>query len=432
MSNQGLIPDTACYNAFMSATVWNGMHLAGFRQKVRVISFHKMARQSREYKNRQFGDYSIGEGGVLESTMRIFNEMVAEGVAADEESFRILIVAAAREGDMITVKAILKKVWNIDVDGILANSEDPSTLPKVMPSHSPLYPRPTLLFTIAHAFGINNDVSAAIRLVDFVSRYYELEITDNVWSQLFEWTFVLSVRRHSTSKSNGSREGQISADSVQKLWDTMIGEPYNIRPTMGMYNYMIRSLFQRDMSGQIADILRNDVSRLYQAQRKKSSVLLRSIKTTVKKRGPVPEHVLKQWEIEDLLNQRNNFWMRAWIRLLLASFNNTYRLVSVTQHFARSLPKILWQWRAHVPTSVRYETPTGMVQLEFRSEQELMDVGLANYASKMKVYEAVKSTARAVGDEWVRRKPRLTNRLAEAKGVPCEAPTDARRPERSV
>ncbi|SMQ47887.1 unnamed protein product [Zymoseptoria tritici ST99CH_3D7] len=415
--SQRLTPDIQCYNYYMSATVWNGMHLAGFRQKVRVIPFFQMARKSGEYKDRRYKDYSVGENGVLESTMRIFNEMVARNIAADEESFRILIVAAAREGDMKTVKAILKRVWSIDVDIILASGDTPQTLPKPMPTNSPLYPQSTLLFTIAHAFGINNDVSAAIRLVDFVARHYRLQISKDVWGQLFEWTFVLSIRRHGTSTNDGSREGQITSDSVQKLWQTMTGPPYFVKPTMGMYNYMIKSLFLRQMSGRIADLLNDEVRGLYTQQRKQTRFLLSSLKHNIASKNKAMGFRRRRWELQDLVGQRNNFWIRRWIRLLLGSFTHTYRLINIKEQYARSLPRLLWNWRNLVPTNVRYETPTGMVQLEFRSEQELIDAGLANYASKMRIKKMLEPTARVVGESWTQRTPHLTRRLAEAAGV---------------
>ncbi|KJX99292.1 hypothetical protein TI39_contig364g00027 [Zymoseptoria brevis] len=417
LMSQRLTPDIQCYNYYMSATVWNGMHLAGFRQKVRVIPFFQMARKSGEYKDRRYKDYSVGENGVLESTMRIFNEMVARNIAADEESFRILIVAAAREGDMKTVKAILKRVWSIDVDVILASGDTPETLPKPMPTNSPLYPQSTLLFTIAHAFGINNDVSAAIRLVDFVARHYRLQISKDVWGQLFEWTFVLSIRRRGTSTNDGSREGQITSDSVQKLWQTMTGPPYFVKPTMGMYNYMIKSLFLRQMSGRIADLLNDEVRGLYAQQRKQTRFLFSSLKHSITSKDKAMGFRRRRWELQDLVGQRNNFWIRRWIRLLLGSFNHTYRLINIKEQYARSLPRLLWNWRALVPTNVRYETPTGLVQLEFRSEQELIDAGLANYASKLRMRKMLEPTARVVGESWTQRTPHLTRRLAEATGV---------------
>jgi hypothetical protein len=429
LMSQGHTPDVRCYNFYMSATVWNGMHLAGFRQKVRVIPFTTMKRKNEGYKERKFADYSIGEGGVLESTMRIFNDMVAQSVAADEESFRILIVAAAREGDLQTVKSILQRVWSIDVDGVLGNGNTPPILPKTIPEHSPLYPRTNLLFTIAHAFGINNDVPAAIRLVDFVSRHYNMNITEDVWGQLFEWTFVLSVRRHGTSNRDGSREGQISADSVQKLWQTMVGEPYNITPTMGMYNYMIKSLAQREKSGDIADILRGDARQLFRQQRQRSILLFESIKqklrsgnlTSSQRKGL--EYQRKKWELQDLIGKRNSFWVRRWLRLLLGSFRNSHRDSVIAKNLTEVLPQLLWAWRHLAPTDVRYETPTGMVQLEFRTKQQLVDTGLAMYALKVRRNEAMNPTARFVGDDWVRRRPRLSRRLAEAAGIPYDPQT---------
>ena len=37
--DDGLIPDTECYNYYMAASVWNGIHIAAARHKMRVIPF---------------------------------------------------------------------------------------------------------------------------------------------------------------------------------------------------------------------------------------------------------------------------------------------------------------------------------------------------------------------------------------------------------
>jgi len=67
------------------------------------------------------------------------------------------------------------------------------------------------------------------------------------WAELFEWTFVLATRRYGKAKNDGSELGQLPLASVESLWATMVSEPYNINPTMPMYNRRIRALWKRQM-----------------------------------------------------------------------------------------------------------------------------------------------------------------------------------------
>lgn len=169
--------------------------------------------------------------------------MLKDGAVANEESFRIVMTALAREGDLETVQSILHRMWNINVDGLRKGKDEEALKPKYMDPSNPLRPTANLLFTVAHAFGINNDIPIALRLVDFIARHYDLQIPRETWEQLFEWTFVLSLPRTGVkARTDGTREGELPQQAVANLWNTMTGTAYLIKPTMGMYNHLMRNL----------------------------------------------------------------------------------------------------------------------------------------------------------------------------------------------
>ena len=169
--------------------------------------------------------------------------MIESGTTPDETAYGNLITALAREGDIQGVKAVLMRVWSIDVGSVCARGSS-NTIP--LKPDSPMYPSSELLFKVGHAFGSNNDVSTALRLVDLFSRRFNIQITSFVWEELLNWTFTLSTRRYKLRKSDGAQLGQLSAVTVEDMWNVLIGEPYKCQPTLAMYDWMIRSQRRRD------------------------------------------------------------------------------------------------------------------------------------------------------------------------------------------
>ncbi|KAA6408485.1 MAG: hypothetical protein FRX48_07567 [Lasallia pustulata] len=250
MLEDGVEPDTLCYNYYFETLCWSNAYDPMEREKLRVIPYHmsmrlpvKLGRERRP----GFMGYQVGDRGICQEVVKLFSNMVDKGIAADEKTFCLLMTAMAREGDLLGPKSVLRKVWDVDVDTLLSRDDSAVQSAEILPTTSPVYPSEWLLFTIAHIFGSNNDIPTALCVVDHVSRKYSLEITREVWAQLLEWTFVLASRRNGNRKSDGAQLGQLPLQSVENLWNTMVSEPYNVQPTTPMYNRLIRNLWSRDM-----------------------------------------------------------------------------------------------------------------------------------------------------------------------------------------
>ncbi|MCJ1317842.1 hypothetical protein MMC15_003169 [Xylographa vitiligo] len=241
-------PDTLCYNYLFEARSWSNGCNPLERWRFRVIPRNINLRQTnRDRSERGFQGYEAGYRGIREETIRNFDRMRMSGIVTDVDTFGQLMLGMAREGDIQGVKSVLKRIWDVAVDSILHEDDSSLLFENDLPPSSPLYPNQSLLFTIAHIFCINNQLPAALRVVDVFSRKYAVEIDLRTWAELFEWTFVLATRRYGKSKSDGSDLGQLPLASVENLWVTMISEPYNINPTMPMYNRRIRTLWKRQM-----------------------------------------------------------------------------------------------------------------------------------------------------------------------------------------
>lgn len=406
--SDGLTPDTDCYNCMMAANVWNGIFRSEPRQKVRVIPFFQLARQARR-PSIAFANYRVGNGGLKEQVMHVFSDMLKHGAIANEESFRNVIMAAAREGDLATVKSILRKVWDIDVGALVGGKDEATILPKPMDPNSPLRPTSKLLFALAHAFGVNNDIPTALRLVDFVARRYEISIDLEVWKQLFEWTFVLALPRTGIkSRTDGTRTGNLPKQSVLSLWETMTGPPYFIEPTPGMYNHLIKNLQDRDSLPALYEKM-CEGRELYNESMERAHRAFKKLKRTADSEDQLPgtslETLRREWEYLDLIRKRNLFWCKRWLRLLLATLRSFNRVDKHQDWALREVPRILWEWRHFAPTLVRYDTAGGVVELKTRTKEEIEE-NRTSWEERQKMRISVLEKAPFfTSEDWVR--PRL-------------------------
>ncbi|MCJ1401609.1 hypothetical protein MMC11_004825 [Xylographa trunciseda] len=238
-------PDTLCYNYLLEARSWSNGYDPFERWRLRVIPRNMDLRQTgKNQKARGFLGYEAGYRGIRDETFRIFDQMRMAGITTDVNTFGQLMLGMGREGDIEGVKSVLKRIWDVQVDSILREDDSALLFENDLSPSSPLYPNEHLLFIIAHIFCTNSQLPTALRVVDVFSRKYAVEIDIRTWAELFEWTFVLATRRYGKAKNDGSEAGQLPLASVENLWATMVSEPYNIKPTMPMYNRRIRALWK--------------------------------------------------------------------------------------------------------------------------------------------------------------------------------------------
>ena len=276
MSLRDVLPDLACYNAFFEARCWSDTWCPHERHFLRVIPFSMRERERKStnwlggYKN-IVHPHMVGPEGLKKEVTEVFAQMNDNGILADSEAFGHLITALGREGDLDGVKAVLNNAWDIDVDAN-GQSHDRAT---TVSNASPLAPDGRTLFVVAHAFGSNNDISTALKVVDIMSRKYSIEISANVWAELLSWTYVLSTPRHKRRKGDKDLPGQVIPDSTEQLFKRLTGEPYHCQATLPMYDHLIRSLRRRnDLPGMLCYIKQAlDMLRLEQHPLRSSSGL---------------------------------------------------------------------------------------------------------------------------------------------------------------
>ncbi|KAH7377589.1 mitochondrial ATPase expression-domain-containing protein, partial [Cadophora sp. MPI-SDFR-AT-0126] len=371
IKREPLDPDLECYNLYLKVKCWRESTNPKQRHRLRVIAYNLVPRHWEKAPYELSGHRAGPNHGVKAQVSRVFRRMVLAGIAGNEETFRLMMTALAREGDMLGVEAILKKVWSIDVRALMTGNEE--ELPPVTSYHpsSPFYPSKHFLFTICHVYGINNNIPTALSLIDYISSQYSIPIPLEAWDELLEWTFVLSnkiiLRRKWRGKDGialdiGRQVGELPPEAVSNLWQTMISEPYNVQPTMAMYNRYMSNLLYRQRFGEMQDrmeearkLLKRDVLDLTRKNIAfKTSMRQHSSKIVTEKRARDVVFAL-------LRVGRNRQYIKRWVRLLLKRGSDV--LKRSESWSLQNIPIILEKWSLFLPKQVKYGVPTGSVVL---------------------------------------------------------------------
>ena len=369
MATNNIQPDTICYNHYTEARCWNKAYHPDEREKLRVIPYYLVRRE--QQNNSRWG-YKVGLRGLKSLVTETFSRMVGHGLMADAKTYSLLMTAMSKEGDLEGVKSILKGVWDVDVEDILGHEDRPIKAAELS-RDSPLYPTSDFLFILAHIFGSNNELPAALRIVDHVSRKYSIPIDLRAWSQMFEWSFVLASRRSKNDpEASGSRLGQLPKDSVEQIWNIMVAEPYNVCPTVPMINRYVHNLWRRAKLVEMLRQMRVGISQhreqkeLYHQQRKhllnfeQAAVSQSSIATLTGREHAIRHDV----ELFRLQEYRNFIMVSNWLRLLLC-----VRVKNIEWE-RRQLPKAIREfWHYRMRQGIKYHTSTGTIHLNSESSQ---------------------------------------------------------------
>ncbi|KAF2502217.1 hypothetical protein BU16DRAFT_520988 [Lophium mytilinum] len=378
MKSSNTILDTQCYNYLLEATVLNRHYLPESRRRERVLPFTLKWRKLRAstglsekaIRNQYIPSQSfrVGPGGITDQVNAVFREMLFTESLPNEETFVRLIEGYGREGDMDGVFQILQNLWNV-----------PKILPadysgvKQLPKDSPIYPSGRLLGAVAHVFGINNRVPQAMQLVDLISRGYGIEISAKIWALFLEWAFILSKgRHHREGKQVGAREGQMREGTVTEIWNTMISPPYNITPTIPMYDFIVKQYGRHGSAW--TDYMVHYMVEGAQLLGPQRVALLGALLELTKaedlaKRGKYPfslRNLERRVEVLELLRRRNHKTVRKWVDLFLRrNFKSDYN----------EIPRLISQLEWCVPDHIKYTIEdVGTIEFSVREpEHHLSD-----------------------------------------------------------
>ncbi|KAL6249366.1 hypothetical protein RBB50_003219 [Rhinocladiella similis] len=382
MPDNNITPDVACYNYFMEALNWNLAYGRHERFHLRVVPNHTDLR-ARPSRPKGFQGHSVAspmnrndDQSLRLEVLRTFNELVRQGLKGDEATFCNLITAMGREGDISSVMSVLKSVWNIDLEALGRYDEEEVESPTFYDADSPLRPTERLLHTVAHTFSSNNQVNVASRLIDYISRNYNMAIPSSVWTQLLEWTTVLAVQLGGRRTRDGHAVGRVSQDGVQALWDAYHDEPYNVPVTI--VDLMIKlkcsmrgkhldlSLQELRICKRLLEDDRTTVAQLYDKMREQLTTNRKQIFAD----GVASSDFLKlkrEFLFASLKLDCHIQLIAVAVRTLLKEKH--WNFTSHLAHFRKVIwplqlvPDLVLEWSDFLPNIIPYYTPTGHVMI---------------------------------------------------------------------
>jgi hypothetical protein len=353
-------PDGECFKHYLGTLTWSDTANPLLRNRLRVIPDNSTPRQWPLPPYTLRGHRVGPNQGIKLQVSQIFHQMVKAGVPGDEETFCLMMMGFAREGDIGSVGLTLRRVWGVDVDGLITLGESKLQPVKPYTLDSPFSPTAKILHTISHAYAINNDLPTALRVVDFVSRQYNVRIPPSVWNELLRWTFILSKKRHGGRiQVDGTSIGQLPQEAVRNIWNTMISPPYNIKPSMDMYDLFISNLFQRQRFGEVRNVM-SEARTLHILQVRDLSRQHILLKSTLQPGHPVSETRMRELQFMRMRVMRNREYIKKWVRLLIkrASLSLKY----TPNWSGHDLPNLLKEWNLFIPKRVEYPIATGHIR----------------------------------------------------------------------
>ncbi|KAF4551171.1 Hypothetical protein D9617_14g076280 [Elsinoe fawcettii] len=405
-------PDLMCFNNYLGAHVWNDI-LPEYRTRSRVTSFNMVARDN-FYAGTPFNNYKIREGGIKELTTKLFGELLKHKHQADEETICHVMVGLAREGDVKGFQKLLTRVWDIDADRIMR--EDDRAPRKEIDRDSPLFPSERLLYILSFCYSINNNLPTGLRVIDYVSRHFGVLVTEVVWDSLLHWAYVLS-----RPKPKGHPDpASLDLEAVYRVWDTMQMPPYEVKPTISMYDALTKTYWR---AGRTTDMLNamDEAYAVFAENTKLYQELWKELRNLSKEDTRHVNLDKAQQEVDEVgfMIKRGSLSMKSWTKLLMSASRDLNKTVGTPNGEQLSLvdvPAMLGSgWDHFFPNIVQYYTPTGHLQLRRMTKEELTIEHAGKGAVEDRRKRIMDTVERALGHDWVHRK--YSNRRLEEAGI---------------
>lgn len=382
-----LTPSLTCYNEFMASYVNRHAFSHQAALSFRVTERNLQMRASK-YRPPPYRGYVVDPLQPLHrrtlkaQCLSLFKEISQKQLSPNEETFVTLMTALARSGDTAAVSSILKSVWNIDVQQLDAFDEEEVESPTFYEESHPLRPSKKLLQAIVHAYCINNDTAHAWKLLDYTSRNYNLDIPDEAWEELFEWTFVMSIpRRMSQVERRGEYEGLLPPSALSSLIELMTDEPHNRQLSPVMRHLYSRFLRYQKKPAQALKNFRKSLNLLHEscAHLQDKNAVIEAMAHNLNRH--IDNGILSQAFVQAKVELEKAFQdVAQQYQLLSQEAQNIISepLFALRAHdhtwVRRGIPQAVEELHVWLDSTIKYQLPQGNVELEDWTEGHTLDV----------------------------------------------------------
>ncbi|KAI2642495.1 mitochondrial ATPase expression-domain-containing protein [Xylaria nigripes] len=223
-----------------------------------------------------------------------------------------------------------------------------------------IQPTVRLMRAIVEVYGSNSEISTALRLVELLSTKYSIPIPPDVWHDLLEWTYIMSVPPASTAWKNSNMLSKIpSPKAVEMIWNAMVSPPYNHVPNFHQYNILIRSLIGRRLFDikrvlphmRYAIALYHDQCREYEAAVFEYTQHMRD--------GVIFRPVIHRFEKARVKKEQMWYHISEWCHRLLKEIRYSHAKPLPSSF----IPDFIDEFRQFLRNPITYATPWGRVSL---------------------------------------------------------------------
>ncbi|KAI5798114.1 mitochondrial ATPase expression-domain-containing protein [Pyronema domesticum] len=392
----GIPMDTWAYNVFMAAQCGASLRIS---REIRVTPDTVQYHAKRP------------NGNVRSWALQILGNMQTKGLIPSSMTFENVIFATSRLSDLPSVDKILLDVWGIDVNNIL-NSQESGTETEpakpILQPDSPLWPTQHTLLAVTSAYCKNGQVVTAIRILDHFSRLYSLPISEPVWVVLLNWSYVYTrIRKYyktwrtrtDTDLASGAAfanagllensitpehpEGlniRLHPSTVEKVWNLMTSPPYEVTPTLEMWDYIIRSFLWRSMPTKAEQSIDTAISQLLAEYTAEAQEIETKLSGTEEMHSEAVKKLKKR--VAELVRkeERLRAAVRRWTEILVLGKQAT------SQEFAqRDVPRILEKFEGFMGETqvVRYVMKSGVVELQLKEEAGEQEVKIKDIRNRV-------------------------------------------------
>ncbi|KAF3015360.1 hypothetical protein E8E14_011492 [Neopestalotiopsis sp. 37M] len=323
---------------------------------------------------------------------RLFFFMKKQGFFTTEQLLCTFMVAFARAGSL---RFIQHKILE-DHFGIIVrkNNEDGTVLVEKMSRErsaikNPLRPprpfiKPTsrLLEAVVYAYCSNGQFAMAWQLVKFLSHTYKISITQQVWSDLFEWCHILITPPTSTAWKIAGFHDQVPRFGAmeflwQAMWSPKNGTP-GAEPGFKEYDlYIMNRLAQGKVS--MALELMHQAQELYETQCATFDAAAFDYAATMHD-GLDYTRELRRFRRERFRKAYMRQRMRVWGRMLERSFQPEDLSDTIA---TQRIPNLIQAWSGILENPVKYRTASGMVSLLDPAEPVEQTIFVRNHITEM-------------------------------------------------
>ncbi|KAI0393130.1 mitochondrial ATPase expression-domain-containing protein [Xylariaceae sp. FL0594] len=316
------------------------------------------------------------------SALRLYKRYVSSGHDIDENFVCAIMIAFGRAGELELVGTeILWKYFGITTPRVTWLKDIRPAVPfrahyitgrKSLPPgpESRLRPTVRLMRAIVETYGSNGEIRLASQLVWELSRKHNIQIPQDVWQDLLEWTYIMSAPPASTAwKKAGLYDKIPEPGSVESIWQIMTTAFQN-EPTFDQYSILIRTLLAHRLSNpsEAVSYMRTAVGLYHQQCQKYETAVFEC--TQLRRAGARLHQALHQLYRARFEKERMWYEISTWCRKLF--FETQAPRTTVIPN--PLIPSLVEEFRPFVKNPIEYRTPTGSVSLTDPALEPMMSI----------------------------------------------------------